>query len=97
MTRSTERDPEFPQKVMEAVGGKNKPLILYCGMGGSLETKTRSSKAAYKEGFEDVEKSFGKESRSLKACFELINAGFSNVKHLAGGFSTWRFEKRPVE
>eukprot|EP00466_Bigelowiella_natans_P001480 jgi/Bigna1/89643/estExt_fgenesh1_pg.C_530017 len=99
MLRSTERDPEFPQKVLEAVGGeKDRPLVLYCGMGGSMETKIESNKKRYKDkGYEDVDKSFGRESRSLKACFELINAGFSDVKHLKGGFSTWKYEKKAVE
>jgi len=97
LIRSTERDPEFPQKLESAVGGKNKPVVLYCGMGGNLDTKIQSSKAMYKEkGYEDVDKSFGKESRSLKACFELLNAGFKNVKHMKGGYSTWKYEKRPV-
>jgi len=67
-------------------------------MGGSMETKIESNKKRYKDkGYEDVDKSFGRESRSLKACFELINAGFSDVKHLKGGFSTWKYEKKAVE
>eukprot|EP00471_Norrisiella_sphaerica_P005364 CAMPEP_0184482076 /NCGR_PEP_ID=MMETSP0113_2-20130426/3650_1 /TAXON_ID=91329 /ORGANISM="Norrisiella sphaerica, Strain BC52" /LENGTH=268 /DNA_ID=CAMNT_0026861605 /DNA_START=228 /DNA_END=1032 /DNA_ORIENTATION=+ len=98
LIRSTERDPDFPDKVAEVIKDKSKPVILYCGMGGSMETKIQSQKEMYaKNGFEDVDKSFGRESRSLKACFELLNAGFTNVKHLKGGFSTWKYEKRPVE
>lgn len=91
------------------------PLQFCFSMGGSLETKIQSNKDMYKkEGFEDVDKSFGRESRcprdslsnfifsciffrSLKACFELLNAEFTNVKHMKGGFSTWAYEKRPTE
>jgi rhodanese-related sulfurtransferase len=49
--------------------------------------------------FNDPERAFGRESRSLKAAYELLEAGWSagNIKHVDGGFQQWRFQGLPVE
>ena len=33
----------------------------------------------------------------LQACYELMQAGYSNVVHLQGGLSSWRYNGYPVE
>jgi 3-mercaptopyruvate sulfurtransferase SseA len=47
--------------------------------------------------YDDPDRQFGRESRSLKGCYELFLAGFENVVHLDGGLSGWRHSKRPLE
>jgi hypothetical protein len=39
------------------------------------------------------------ESRSLKAIYELLEAGWSsgNIRHVDGGFQQWRYQGLPVE
>jgi hypothetical protein len=39
------------------------------------------------------------ESRSLKACYELLENGWSagNIRHVDGGFQTWRYKDMPME
>lgn len=44
----------------------------------------------------DKDRSFGRETRSLKACYELMNAGFTDVVHLQGGLADWRFKGYPM-
>ncbi|GAB5370400.1 hypothetical protein AAMO2058_001489700 [Amorphochlora amoebiformis] len=63
LIRSTERDPEFSNKVKEAVGNPSSPVILYCGMGGSMETKIQSNKEMYKKTVL-TNKSFGRKQVS---------------------------------
>ena len=46
--------------------------------------------------YDDPDRQFGRESRSLKGCYELFLAGFDDVSHLAGGLSGWRHSKRPL-
>jgi rhodanese-related sulfurtransferase len=38
-----------------------------------------------------------RETRSLKACYELLRAGYSNVVHCGGGLSEWNYRKYDVE
>ena len=45
---------------------------------------------------QDPERAFGRESRSLKAAYELLEAGFKDLAHLEGGTSTWRYEGLPL-
>lgn len=43
----------------------------------------------------DPERAFGRESRSLKAIYELYEeAGWSlnNIRHVEGGFQQWKFQ-----
>ena len=47
--------------------------------------------------FKDPERSFGRESRSLKACYDLMKAGFSNVTHLEDGVAGWRVAGKEME
>lgn len=47
----------------------------------------------------DPERAFGRESRSLKAIYELYEAGWSlnNIRHVEGGFQQWKYQGLPVE
>ena len=46
----------------------------------------------------DPERAFGRESRSLKAIFELYEDGWSlnNIRHVEGGFQQWKFQDLPL-
>lgn len=48
----------------------------------------------------DPERAFGRESRSLKAIYELYEeAGWDlkNIRHVEGGFQQWKFQDFPLE
>jgi hypothetical protein len=42
----------------------------------------------------DPERAFGRESRSLKAIYELVDDGWNinNIRHVEGGFQQWRYQ-----
>jgi len=62
--------------------------------GGSLVTTRTGNKGKV---YKDPERAFGRESRSLKACYELYQAGYKNIVHLEGGIQQWRYQGYPVE
>ena len=71
-------------------------VIVCCSMGGTLDTVVRV--AASGKQCNDPDRSFGRETRSLKAAYELMaNGGYTNVMHLKGGISQWRYDGLPVE
>ena len=102
---ATERNPDFLADATEALGAadpgtEGRLLVVCCSIGGSMETEVVSKRGKV---FSDPEKAFGRESRSLKACYEiiqacyeLIQAGFPNVAHLKGGIAMWRHEDGPM-
>lgn len=92
----TERNQEFEAQAEAALGSKGAPVIVYCSRGGSLETETVRVTSIRTKRYNDPEKAFGLESRSLKACYHLLEAGFTNVMHLKGGISQWRYDGLPV-
>lgn len=95
--RPTERDPNFLENATAAVGGnKRKKVIVMCTVGGTLDTVVRVSTTG-KSTATDKDRAFGRESRSLKACYELMQGGFTNVLHLKGGLGEWRFQGYPIE
>ena len=53
----------------------------------------------YPDGIEDPDRNFGRESRCLKAAFELMNAGWTdrNLLYVDGGFQQWKFQGLPLE
>ncbi|GFR51091.1 hypothetical protein Agub_g13417 [Astrephomene gubernaculifera] len=96
--RATERDPEFPSKALASFR-RNQPLLLMCAIGGSLDTLL-DLRAGVKPAIRDPERAFGRESRSLKAAYELINnAGWSanNLFWVEGGLQQWRHRGLPTE
>ena len=68
-------------------------LVVCCSIGGSMETEVVSKRG---KKFNDPEKAFGRESRSLKACYELIQAGYPKVAHLKGGIAMWAHKEMPM-
>ena len=94
---ATERNSDFREDAKKVLASdpaaETRLLVVCCSIGGSMETETVSKRGKV---FSDPEKAFGRESRSLKACYELIQAGFPNVAHLEGGIAMWRHEDRPM-
>lgn len=93
----TERNPDFLPLAEKVVGGdRNKTVLVICGRGGTLETTIERTGPKAKS-FKDPERVNGIASRSLKACFELQQAGFKNVVHVKGGLNQWLYEDLPWE
>ncbi|CAM6096219.1 unnamed protein product [Calypogeia fissa] len=93
----TERNPNFIDQARQAVDGdKQKPVIVMCGIGGTLSTFVERTGPKAKK-FADPARRFGRASRSLRAVFELQEAGFTNVSYLSGGLSTWVYLGLPTE
>lgn len=89
----TERNPDFVAAALRAVGGdQSKTVVVMCNRGGCLDSSV-TSRSGYK--FTPPERMFGNQSRSLKACYELRQAGFTNVLHLSGGLNQWLHEGLP--
>ena len=63
-------------------------VVIACAVGGTLDTVVRVASTGKQA--KDPDRSFGRETRSLKAVYELMGAGYSNVLHLKGGLSQWR-------
>jgi len=82
---ATERDPDYAGTVTSILGPKQK-IILMCAIGGSLVSKLYLRPDKYPDGIEDPDRNFGRESRSLKAAFELMRAGWtsSNLLYVDG-------------
>jgi rhodanese-related sulfurtransferase len=94
--RATERDPAFIDNMLTAVGGnKRKKVIVMCSVGGTLDTVVRVASTG-KKTETDKDRAFGRETRSLKACYELMRAGFTDVIHLEGGLAEWRHQGYPM-
>jgi rhodanese-related sulfurtransferase len=95
--RATERDPAFIDTMLKAVrGNRRKKIIVMCSVGGTLDTVVRVASTG-KKTETDKDRAFGRETRSLKACYELMRAGFTDVVHLQGGLCEWRHEGYPIE
>eukprot|EP00271_Cylindrocystis_brebissonii_P008573 TRINITY_DN22964_c0_g1_i1.p1 TRINITY_DN22964_c0_g1~~TRINITY_DN22964_c0_g1_i1.p1 ORF type:complete len:294 (-),score=51.16 TRINITY_DN22964_c0_g1_i1:646-1527(-) len=93
----TERNPEFISLAKAAVKGNlGKTVLVMCGRGGTIDTIVERKGPKAKK-FKDPERMFGLASQSLKACYELQEAGFTKVLHVKGGFNSWKFEKLPTE
>lgn len=75
--------------------GRRKKLIVMCSVGGTLDTVVRVASTG-KKTETDKDRAFGRESRSLKACYELLKAGFNDVVHLEGGLAEWRYNGYPM-
>jgi len=103
--QATERNPRFLEEVQEKIP-TDKQIILICATGGYMYTvvKTTSGNAGKYGGrikektYADPERAFGKESRSLKAAYELITyGGYKKVAHVDGGLNAWRSNDYPLE
>jgi rhodanese-related sulfurtransferase len=95
--KATERDPDFIKNVDALTGGrKGTKIIVMCSIGGTLDTVVKV-KSTGKSTATDVDRTYGRESRSLKACYELMRAGYRNVVHMEGGLGEWRYNGLPLE
>lgn len=95
--RATERDPDYRTKVLATLQ-KNQKIILMCSIGGTLDTLVDLRKGV-KPAIRDPERAFGRESRSLKAAYELLQVGWSgsNMFWVEGGLQQWRYRGLPTE
>ena len=73
-----------------------KTIILTCATGGTLDTVVTVASTG-KTNRTDPDRAFGRESRSLKACYEVLRAGYGDVLHLKGGLGDWRYKGYDVE
>lgn len=92
---ATERNPDFVQDVLDKGMKMEETLIVCCDIGGTLETIVR--RPGRDREFASKDRAFGRESRSLKACFELQQAGFQDVVHLKDGYNMWLHLGYPVQ
>ncbi|GJP41362.1 hypothetical protein CLOM_g13580 [Closterium sp. NIES-68] len=92
--RGTERNPDLLAQALAAVGGdRTRRVIVMCGRGGTLQNVSMRKGME----FRDPDKRFGIQSRSLKACYELHVAGFTNLLHVDGGLNLWLHKQLPSE
>eukprot|EP00879_Flechtneria_rotunda_P006814 GHRR01007158.1.p1 GENE.GHRR01007158.1~~GHRR01007158.1.p1 ORF type:complete len:259 (+),score=33.78 GHRR01007158.1:577-1353(+) len=93
--KATERDPDFVQNCYKIVK-KNSKVLVMCAIGGTLDTNV--SYRREKKIFADPERAFGRESRSLKAIYELYEDGWNinNIRHIEGGFQQWKYQGLPL-
>lgn len=79
----TELNENFVAEVVAAMPDKSKPIIVMCDSGGSYEATATSGLEA-------------KKSRSLIACYLLMQEGYENVLHADGGLRDWARLEMPV-
>ncbi|KIZ04155.1 hypothetical protein MNEG_3803 [Monoraphidium neglectum] len=93
--KATERNPDFISELNKTVK-KNSKILVMCAIGGTLDTLV--SYRREKKLYNDPERQFGRESRSLKAVYEMLESGWSvnNIRHVDGGFQQWRFQGLPT-
>lgn len=104
--QATERNRNFAED-LKKIADPKKTVIFMCATGGTLETqitrvsggddRTGNTGRVKKKVYNDPDRNFGKESRSLKACYEALQAGYKNVIHVDGGLNQWRYDDYPVE
>lgn len=94
--KATERNPAFVDAALSKLQ-RDQKVIVYCAIGGTLDTNV--SYRRDKKLYADPERAFGRESRSLKAVYELLQAGWSpsNILHLEGGIQQWRYQGFDLE
>ena len=75
-----ERDEEFVKKVFETCNEDLSATVIVCDLKGGSIRKAQSSEASNR-GVIDRSDSF-----AVRACYELVQAGFRDVKFIEGGF-----------
>ena len=75
-----ERDEEFVKKVYETCEEDLSATVIVCDLKGGSIKKAQSSEASNR-GVIDRSDSF-----AVRACYELVQAGFQDVKFIEGGF-----------
>eukprot|EP00854_Cymbomonas_tetramitiformis_P015049 gene15049-17785_t len=79
----TELNENFVADVVAAIPDKSEPIVVMCDSGGSYEATATSGLEA-------------KKSRSLIACYLLMQEGYENVLHAEGGLRDWARLEMPV-
>lgn len=69
-----ERNPNFRKDALAALP-KNKTIAVMCSLGGTMLVGTKPREMSGKVFKSDPDRAFGRESRSLKACYELYEVG----------------------
>ena len=82
------RNLDFAKQVAAAAGSRSATVVLLCQNGGTLETK-EERKARNPRLPKPIYGKWGAASRSLMGAAELYEAGFSQLRHVAGGYSQW--------
>ena len=92
------RDRDWLAKVDVLTGGnKRTPLYVLCGMGGTMETASERKQRAPRLP-PPINGEYGCASRSLIAAHELLaKGGYTNVKHVEGGYALWANRELPGE
>ena len=72
-----ESDPDFREKALQQLD-KRKKVVVYCGRGGTLRVGNGNERKYNKD---DPERMFGIETRSLKACYELLEVWRHSQQH----------------
>ena len=92
---TTAKNPNFISDASALIGSDKeaKTIIVYCSTGGTLKNTITKRDGST---LEDSQRSFGRESLSLRAADELIAAGYTNIKHMEGGFPLWTSSGLPT-
>lgn len=91
--QGAERNPDFEKLAAEKLP-RDKPLIIFCDRGGKLEMpddKGRKGKGEEYGKFSTFTDS-DRYTLSLKAAYELFEAGFTKLYYLKGGLVQWRLD-----
>ena len=91
---TTVKNDSFVDDVKAAVGS-DKTVIVCCTTGGTIKS-IFGRKKEREDSYVDSQRAFGRDSLSLRAANDLIEAGLTNVKHLEGGLAAWTAEELPV-
>lgn len=84
----TEENPELVESFeIQCDMNKDQPVILICGIGGSLEAVGATASNGTKD---------GERSRSLIVAHRLLKAGFTQVNYVEGGVRQWFREELPT-
>jgi hypothetical protein len=75
-TRSAASTLRLCAEVLEQVDDKDMGVIVCCNMGGTLEPVEANT-------------ALGIQSRSLVAAYQLVKAGYSGVRVLKNGMTSW--------
>ena len=70
-----ERNPDFRKEALEKLP-KNKTIAVMCSLGGTILVGTKPREMSGKVFKSDPDRAFGRESRSLKACYELYEVRY---------------------
>jgi rhodanese-related sulfurtransferase len=84
----------FVNDAKEILGDEKRLMIVSCTGGGSLKNVIESKSNG---GGASSDSDSGTKSRSLRAAYELVQAGYTNVAHLQGGITAWKAAGLPME